>query len=485
VIVWITPFALINRKLTTELKRGTGMRGTSRLLSHPLRAVAGLNRAGRRQNPAPRVLDQPRYSYWAFISYARSDEPWAKSLHRRLEAFRIPREMRPASAAGIPSTRRLRPVFRDDDELPASADLGGRLRDALDRSRYLIVLASPAAAASRWVNAEVQQFLDAGRIDDVLVLAIDGEPGGAPEREALPAALKRPAGEPLWVDARKNSKLDRKTIVRLVAGMLGTGFDALWQRDRRRRRRQLATWLAATLVLSGMIGGVIWQQQKIADRNKPQRQVAAFRQFVVADGLKASRDVYPDFKASDLVIDIVRTEDLNGDSLLDFFVFNGTVTFCGSGGCAMEVYISLGGGRYRNVLDLFGYSTPRTRIAESGDYREIVATHYMIESEPIYTTFRWTGENYELSRHEFCNGVWIEYCDPVTITPIDQAASERLTVASRAVYLRKPKTSAPRTEYQSGPTASVIGEISSGGWYLVDLGKGYSAFVSRRYVRRG
>jgi hypothetical protein len=40
-------------------------------------------------------------------------------------------------AAEIPSTHRLRPIFRDDDELAASADLGGRLREALDRSRYL------------------------------------------------------------------------------------------------------------------------------------------------------------------------------------------------------------------------------------------------------------------------------------------------------------------------------------------------------------
>lgn len=240
--------------------------------------------------------------------------------------------------------------------------------------------------------------------------------------------------------------------------------------------------MAATLVLSGMIGGVIWQQQKIAEGNKPQRQVAAFRQFVVADVLKASRDLDPDFKASDVAVDIVRTEDLNGDSLLDFFVFNRTAGFCGSGGCAMEVYISEGRGRYRNVLDLFGYSTPRTRTAESGGYKEIVATHYMIGSEPIYTTFRWMGQKYELSRHEFCDGVWIEYCDPVIIVPIDEAASKRLTVADRAVYLRQPKTSAPRTEYQAGSNASAIGKISGGSWYLVDLGKGYSGFVSGRYV---
>lgn len=457
------------------------MRDTSRRFFHPLRAVTGLSRAGMQPNPDLQALDRPRYGFWAFISYARSDEPWAKSLHRRLEAYRIPREVRPASAAVIPSIHRLRPVFRDDDELAASADLGARLRDALDRSRYLIVVASPAAAASRWVNAEVQHLVDAGRVDDVLVLVVAGDPGGAPQREALPAALKRPAGEPLWVDARERAKLDRKAVLRLIAGMLGTGFDALWRRDRRRRHRRLATWTAATLVLAGMVGAVIWQQQKIAERNKPQRQVAAFRQFLATDVVRRSREIRPDFKTSDVVFDIVRTEDLNGDSLLDFFVFNETVLFCGSGGCAMEVYISEGRGRYREVLGLLGSSSPRTRTTDSGDYKEIVVMDYLIDTEPIYIVFRWAGEKYELSHYEFCDGIWIEYCDPVVILPIDQAA-QRLTVARDAVSLRKPEASAPRTKLQPREGATVVGEVSSGDWYLVELWKSYSGFVSRRYV---
>jgi MTH538 TIR-like domain (DUF1863) len=450
----------------------------------PLRAAIGLNRPSRQRTPDLQAIHRPRHSYWAFISYSRRDERWARSLHRQLEAYRIPREVRPIPAAEIPSTRRLRPVFRDDDELAASADLGGRLHEALDRSRFLIVLASPAAAASTWVNAEAQHFVDAGRADDVLVLVVDGEPGGAPGREALPAALKRPEGEPLWVDARKSGKLDRKTVLRLVAGMLATGFDALWRRDRRRRRRLVATWTAATLILAGVVGGVIWRQQTVSEQNKPQRQVAAFRQFLLTDILETIHESDPGFKASDVKLELVRTEDLNGDSLVDFFVFNNTTGFCGSGGCAMEVYISEGQGRYRVVLDLFGSSTPRTRTAESGDYREILATHYVIDAESIYTVYRWTGDKYELSHHEFCGGLWIEYCNPTVITPVEEAANE-LAVVPDATYLRSPKASAPRTERQSGTTTTVIGKVPSGDWYLVELWKGESGFVSRRYVRRG
>jgi len=453
-----------------------------RRLSQPLRAAAGLERVDGQSAPDQWAADRPHSSYWAFISYASSDQQWAHALHRRLEAYRIPRDARPATAAAIPSTRRLRPVFRDDDELAASANLGGRLREALDRSRYLIVVASPAAAASRWVNAEVRHFLDAGRADDILVVVVDGEPGGAPEREALPAALQGLADEPLWVDARGTAKPERKTFLRLAAGMLGVRFDALWQRDRRHRRRRLATWTAATLLVTGMVGAVIWQQQRIAEEDQPQRQVAAFRQFLVADILKTSRESDPGFKESDVLVDIVRTDDLNGDSLIDFFAFNRTVTFCGSGGCAMGVYLSEGRGRYREVLDLFGSSTPRTRNAKSGTYKEIVASHYAIDSEPIYTVFRWTGQEYALSHYEFCDGVWLEYCEPpLVIKPIDRAVSQRLTITPGAAYRQKPKTSTSRIE-QSGSNSAVIGEVAGGDWYLVEVWKGQSGFVSRRDV---
>jgi hypothetical protein len=433
--------------------------------------------------PDPQV-QRPRYRYWAFISYASNDEGWARSLHRQLEAYRIPRDVRPDPSMELPSTQRLRPVFRDDDELAASGNLGDQLRDALDRSRYLIVLASPAAAASNWVNAEVEHFIEANRTKDILVLMVSGEPGGEPELEALPGALKQLAAEPHWVDGRAHTRLDRKTFLRLAAGMLNVGFDVLWQRDRRRRRRRLATWMAAILLLGGMVGGALLRQQRIAAQDRPQRQIAAFRQFLSADILKNSREFDPKFKAADVDFDIVRTDDLNADNLIDFFVFNRTVTYCGSGGCGMGVYVSEGGGRYREVLDLFGSSTPLTRSAKSGGYKEVLATHYMIEAEPAYSVFRWTGREYELAHYEFCNGILIEYCEPVIIAPVDQAASERLTVAPGAEYLRRPERSSTPVERVTSTPGRVIGKVSNGEWYLVEIWKGESGFVSRQYVHQ-
>ena len=48
-------------------------------------------------------------------------------------------------------------VFRDTTDLSANPNLSGRGRvtDAMDRSRYLIVVLSPRAAGSEWVDREV------------------------------------------------------------------------------------------------------------------------------------------------------------------------------------------------------------------------------------------------------------------------------------------------------------------------------------------
>jgi hypothetical protein len=121
----------------------------------------------------------PDYKYWAFISYSHQDNlatrgdgsgdhiPWANWLHEQLETFRVPDGYRDRPAAtGEPMPERFFPAFRDEAELPTSHDLGGQIRDALRRSRFLIVIASPRSACQVLAralrlapeNAEYRQF---------------------------------------------------------------------------------------------------------------------------------------------------------------------------------------------------------------------------------------------------------------------------------------------------------------------------------------
>src|SRR5688572_9348213 len=96
--------------------------------------------------------------YRAFISYSHRDETWAAWLHRALETYRIPKSLVGQATATGSIPARLAPVFRDREELPTATDLGNILTQALRDSAFQIVICSPAAARSRWVNEEVLTF---------------------------------------------------------------------------------------------------------------------------------------------------------------------------------------------------------------------------------------------------------------------------------------------------------------------------------------
>jgi len=185
--------------------------------------------------------------YWAFISYSQRDAKLAQWLHKELETFRIPRALIGRRIGDRTIPRRLIPIFRDRDELPSAGDLTGKIRQALEASHALIVICSPYAAASPWVNEEVRTFKSFGRSQRVFPLIIDGEPF-ASERpslglpECFPPALRFAVAadgtltdrraDPLAADARQGKDGRSAARLKLIAGILGVGFD-----DLRRRKR--------------------------------------------------------------------------------------------------------------------------------------------------------------------------------------------------------------------------------------------------------
>jgi tetratricopeptide (TPR) repeat protein len=207
----------------------------------------------------------PAFRYRAFISYSHRDTPWAAWLHKALEAYVVPRRLvGHATAAGV-TPARLAPIFRDRDELPSATDLSHKVNEALAQSECLLVICSPHSASSRWVDREVLAFKQLGRGERIFCLIVDGEPGASdlPGREAeecFAPALRHPlaAGgalgdertEPIAADVRpgKDGKADAK--LKLIAGMLGVGFDALKRRELQRRIRRMV--VLATIALAVM-----------------------------------------------------------------------------------------------------------------------------------------------------------------------------------------------------------------------------------------
>jgi len=162
--------------------------------------------------------------------------------------------------------KRLAPVFRDREELPTATDLSAAISAALRKSACQIVICSPRAARSRWVNEEILDFKRLGREDRIFCLIVDGEPNASddPRRaddECFPPALRYRLGpdgnlssvraEPIAADARRGKDGRNHARLKLIAGMLGLGFDALRQREQARRNRQLFVIAASALV--GMV----------------------------------------------------------------------------------------------------------------------------------------------------------------------------------------------------------------------------------------
>ncbi len=127
----------------------------------------------------------PTREYLAFISYRHADNKqqgrqWATWLHQALETYEVP-----ADLVGKPNSRgeiipeRIYPIFRDEDELPAHANLANSITDALTNSRLLVVLCSPNAVASTYVADEIQYFKKLGHSDRIIAAMIDGEPNAS------------------------------------------------------------------------------------------------------------------------------------------------------------------------------------------------------------------------------------------------------------------------------------------------------------------
>ncbi|MCJ7533612.1 MAG: toll/interleukin-1 receptor domain-containing protein [Anaerolineales bacterium] len=229
------------------------------------------------------TVESVSYRYWAFISYSSKDKSWARWLHRAIETYGIPaRLVHHPTPAGDPAPKRFWPLFHDRAELPASANLGAEIEDALRASRYLIVICSPHAARSMWVNQEVETFQRLDRSGRVLAVIVDGEPNAGDERECFPPALR--TAEPAAADARpdRDGKGDAK--LKLLAGMLGLGFDALKQRDTHRHIRRLQATITLVSVLAmGFAGLALYAQHQRDEAVKARQQAESMLEYLLFD----------------------------------------------------------------------------------------------------------------------------------------------------------------------------------------------------------
>lgn len=172
------------------------------------------------------------YRFFAFISYRSTDREWAVWLQHMLEHYRLPSVLN-----GVRLPDSLYPVFLDTSEL-SGGTLGNELAEALESSRYLIVICSPSSAQSQWVDKEVQSFIDRGEIDRVIPFIISGSPYGEDDNCFVPALtrLRGTAMEQLGISVNENGR--EPAAVKVIARMLGLRFNDLWKRHEREKEAE-------------------------------------------------------------------------------------------------------------------------------------------------------------------------------------------------------------------------------------------------------
>lgn len=209
------------------------------------------------------------YRYKAFISYRHQapDQDVAQKLHTLIETFGIPSSIRRSS-----KMTKMGRVFRDQEELPLSSDLGRDIHEALEQSEWLICICSPRYQESKWCMEELRCFIELGRRDHILAVLTEGEPADSfpDEIRFFEADGIIQEKEPLAADVRASSKeealkkLNREKL-RILAPMLGVTYDDLVQRARKRRTRILTAVISGAFALmSGFLSYAVIKNKEIS-----------------------------------------------------------------------------------------------------------------------------------------------------------------------------------------------------------------------------
>jgi tetratricopeptide (TPR) repeat protein len=189
---------------------------------------------------------------------------------------------------------RLTPIFRDREDLSSAGQLAPQIELALAESEALVVVCSPEAARSPFVESEVLAFKRSGRGQRIYALIVAGEPNSRDARECFPRALRFELGDdgapsatpanPIAADAREGKDGKRLARLKLLAGLFGLPLDTLRQREaQRRHKRMLVVTVAsvAAMLLTSLLAVQAIVARKAAERR--QKQAEDLVSFMIDD----------------------------------------------------------------------------------------------------------------------------------------------------------------------------------------------------------
>jgi len=233
--------------------------------------------------------DQTSTAYDGFISYSHAaDDLLAPRLQAGLQRFAKPWWKR----------RGLR-IFRDESSLSANPHLWSSVTEALDQSAWFVLLLSPDAAQSEWVNQEIEYWKNHKDPSRILPVLTDGTftwTGDDITGNAAPQALQGVfSEEPRWVDmrfAQGEEQLDLKSprfsaaVADIASALRGVPKDELESEEVKQHRRTIRTaWAAGGLVAILAIAATVFgvQSARNADEAERQAEIASHNEATAVD----------------------------------------------------------------------------------------------------------------------------------------------------------------------------------------------------------
>ncbi len=247
--------------------------------------------SGAQQLPAP--------AHDVFISYSRKDRDFARALEQALESYRPPRD--------LPVPQRSLDVFRDEDDFTGvdyDESIGRHLKD----SAHLVVLCSPHARKSPYVDEEIRRFAATNGAAHIIPVLVAGIPNneaqaGQDGEQAFPDALSAVMGMPLGADYRgfdlHRDKVNRGVFYgpwyTVLANLYSVPRSEIEERDKKRLAH-------ARRVKNGIIGGIIAAlSTALAVALFYWHQAVVQRNIAVARRLVAETEVVRDYEVGALL----------------------------------------------------------------------------------------------------------------------------------------------------------------------------------------
>lgn len=197
--------------------------------------------------------EQQEFQYFAFISYSHKDMKWARWLQKELESYKLPSKLQENNSERNKKTQKpIQPVFRDETSINPGKSVDDALKSELEKSKYLVVICSPASSASSWVDREVERFINMGREDRIMPFIVEGVPHSQDGKKecyvpSLRALAEIKGSSILGADVQARGK--REAFLCTVAFLLGIDLETLRSREAERVRRKRITAFAVSTIL--------------------------------------------------------------------------------------------------------------------------------------------------------------------------------------------------------------------------------------------